>query len=488
MDLEKLTLPLEVADKAFNLGIAAAAAGVAALVGAMAAAVKATFAWADEMDSIQDIIGGTNESAAALNFTLHKSGVDTNTFTKAMVIMSKGLVKADGTLDTIGQSFRNWGIDVRDANGVLKTQTQLIDDAASKYATLGTQQEKVNFLTEVFGKSGAELIDFFDTLAQEGGLDAVTQKVKDFGLAIDPNRYEQFTRNLNELKLIATGLAVQFTEALMPALEGVMMWAQQFAGMSPDEILARMGEIAGGLPEKFEAWAESIDWAKASADLIAGIDNIDWAAIGASITENASILASGLGTIFGGIDWSGLFSSIGTAFMNFATGLAGGDFATFKAVWQSNWTAAAQIVATAMTIAQNSIFNFLRLLPAKIATAFALAIAKLKEAMEKMKEILLEIAEAIASATGAVGIGVDTTAGGQTKGKTIKKRAAGGYGAGTTLVGENGPELVNLPSGAYVNNNVSSSRMANQPVQAYIDYDELARTLARVFGQQMQRT
>jgi hypothetical protein len=66
-------------------------------------------------------------------------------------------------------------------------------------------------------------------------------------------------------------------------------------------------------------------------------------------------------------------------------------------------------------------------------------------------------------------------------------KAAGGYASGLTWVGEHGPELVNLPSGSYVNNSQSSNRMANQPVMAYIDYDELARTLARVLGQQMQR-
>jgi len=54
-------------------------------------------------------------------------------------------------------------------------------------------------------------------------------------------------------------------------------------------------------------------------------------------------------------------------------------------------------------------------------------------------------------------------------------------------VGEHGPELVNLPQGSYVNNSQRSAQMKSGPVQAFIDYDELARTLARVLGQQMQR-
>jgi len=100
MDLEKLVLPLEVADKKFNLGLAGAIAGVGALLGAMGAAIKMTFDWAQELDSIGDVMDVTTGEAAAFNFVLRKSGVSTEAFTKGVVILSKGLVKADGSLDT----------------------------------------------------------------------------------------------------------------------------------------------------------------------------------------------------------------------------------------------------------------------------------------------------------------------------------------------------------------------------------------------------
>jgi hypothetical protein len=121
----------------------------------------------------------------------------------------------------------------------------------------------VDFLTNVFGRSGAQLVDVFDTLAQEGGIDAVSQKVKDLGLAIDPDRYEQFTRNLEEIKLAGTGLAIQFTEMLMPVFEKMLTWVQQFQGMSPEQIFQRIMESLGeidlvGLSEKFKEWARDV--------------------------------------------------------------------------------------------------------------------------------------------------------------------------------------------------------------------------------------
>jgi hypothetical protein len=220
-NLETVTLPFQVDTKAL-IGLAGITAGVTAIIGAMAGAVAATFKWADQLDSLQDIMGATNEEAAALNFVLRKSGTATDTLTKAETILAKGLVKVDGSLDTIGKSLKAYGIDAKNTNGTVKTQTQLFKEIGNRYSSFATQTERVNFLTEIFGRSGAELVDVFDTLAQEGGLDKVTEKVKKFGLAIDPNRYEQFNRNLEEMKLIGLGLAVSFTEKVMPVFEKLL--------------------------------------------------------------------------------------------------------------------------------------------------------------------------------------------------------------------------------------------------------------------------
>jgi hypothetical protein len=330
MDLEKLVLPLEVADKAFNKGLAVAAAGVTALVGAMGVAIKATFDWAGELDSIGDVMDVTNEQAAAFGYIARKSGVATETFTKGVVILSKGLVKADGSLDTTGKSLESWGISVKDANGQLKSQTALMGDIAKKYGSFATQQEKVNFLTETFGKSGAELVDFFDVLAKEGGMDAVTEKVKAFGLAIDPARYETFTRNLEELKLIGTGLAVTFTETLMPALENIMGWFGNFAAADPAQKMQMMKDTIhdalGGLfnlTDMFKQGAANIDWAGLSTQLADGINNIDWNTVGIYFRGGILNVLQGIETIVSEIDWEALKVALGGAVANLTAGLFG---------------------------------------------------------------------------------------------------------------------------------------------------------------------
>ena len=49
------------------------------------------------------------------------------------------------------------------------------------------------------------------------------------------------------------------------------------------------------------------------------------------------------------------------------------------------------------------------------------------------------------------------------KGPTVGEAASGGPASGLTWVGEEGPELVNLPPGSYVHDNAESMRMASVP-------------------------
>ena len=315
MLLEALELPLKVSGSAFKMGIAAASASVAALVAGMGLAIKATFKWADEMDAMQDVMGITNKEAAALNFTLRKSGTDTETFTKGMVILGKGLVDSKGKLDVTGKALKSWGINVLDANGVLKDQVTLVDEISNKYNTFATQQEKVNFLTETFGKSGAGLIDFFDTLAADGGIDAVAAKVERLGLAIDPNRYEQFNRNLEELKLVGLGLAVNFTEKVMPVIEKFLEMISDPKGIDVSKILAwadnTIASFIKGLGDSINNWVSSGGPEAFSEALISWIEGIGDSDAAKSKTQIAmEHLVKAMGDALANIDWAGVWAAI----------------------------------------------------------------------------------------------------------------------------------------------------------------------------------
>ena len=337
MQLEELVLPLRADSSKFNAALKAVTAGVGAAVAAMGVAVKASFDWAGELDALQDVMGNTNKEAAALNFVLRKSGTDTGTAVKGWEILQKGLIKFDGSLDTTGKALKNWGIDVMDANGSLKDQTVLIGDISDKYNGFATAQERVNFLTEVFGKSGAGMIDFFDTLAAEGGIDTVTKKVESLGLAIDPGRYEQFNRNLEEMKLVGLGLAVGFTEQLMPAFEGISEWAltEGIPALKTFGTEIQTAFDEGGLlgvADLLLGEIEDVDWSTVSTAIIDGVNGIDWSQAGIDFSGFVSRVAETIGQELREFDWLGVGNSMASGLNNF---IAGALFGTDEAGLQT---------------------------------------------------------------------------------------------------------------------------------------------------------
>lgn len=313
MLLEALEIPVKAIDNAFKASIAGVLGIVAGFAAGAVVAFKATEKWAGELDSIQDVIGGTAKEAAAFNFVLRKSGVDTGTFTKGLVILGKGLIKSNGDLDTTGKALKGWGIDVLGANGTLKDQSTLMGEISDKYNAFGTQQERVNFLTEVFGKSGANLVDFFDTLAKEGGIDAVAEKVERFGLAIDPGRYEQFNRNLEELKLIGLGLAVGFTEKVMPALEKFLELIANPSAIDLSKIAewadTNVAIFVKGLGDSINDWVSGGGPEALSENLISWIEGIGDTDAAKSKTQIAmEHLVKAMGNALAKVDWSGIWA------------------------------------------------------------------------------------------------------------------------------------------------------------------------------------
>jgi hypothetical protein len=55
----------------------------------------------------------------------------------------------------------------------------------------------------------------------------------------------------------------------------------------------------------------------------------------------------------------------------------------------------------------------------------------------------------------------------------VRAKASGGSAGGLTWVGENGPELVNLPNGSNV------TRASDSKAQSQIDYDQMGKAVAR---------
>lgn len=446
MRLEGLVIPIS-----FDMGMLLE--GVKAITGLISGAVDRTQEWVAGMDELGDVTGMSEDKLASWSYVAKKAGVEIETLSNASVIMAKGLLDSTGELSTTGKALQDFGVDVLDAGGKVRDQSELMNDIARKYAEFGTQTERVDFLTNVFGRSGAKLVDVFDTLSKEGGIDQVKKKVEALGLVLDPSQYEDFQRNLNEVDLTFTGLANAFTGPLLPGAEKLLEtfttwlqspWVANGIKNIGESLGTLLTDISNGdwqkiwdnlmpnldpvaLTQKLEDWMASIDWNAVSTKFADGIGNVDWAGITKSVIDTTVNILQILIDLVARTNWKALGTALKNALYSvFVDGIGGSIARAWIPAAQQFWILVDNLIALVRS----------------------------------------RIASALSFSTSSVYV---------PPGGSVPRRASGGSANGLTWVGERGPELVNLPSGSQVNNAQASANMG-------FDYYKFASILAVEFA------
>ena len=466
MILEKLVIPI-----GFDTGMLMAS--IDAVIGLVSGAVDRTREWAEGMDALGDVTGMSSDKLAAWSFVAKKAGVDIETLSNATVIMAKGLLDSTGELSTTGKALEDFGITVRDVDGNIRDQSALMDDIGKKYAEFGTQTERVDFLTNVFGRSGAKLVDVFDTMAAEGGIDKVKQKVEGLGLVLDPTQYEDFQRNLNEVDLTFTGLANTFTGPLLPAAESLLRtftdWLQ-----SPwvADAVANIGQKIGQLASDIAVGVKTGNWDIFFRDFEAftGID------IEPLITELGKF--STWVTNEGIPKWNEFVQNTKTGLTDFKNS-SQTEMTAIQGHWQElGVSVGAYLTKLAESLGINSDVKIswkqIGITGLQAIDILIVALKKLFDLMVKIKNFgpLFDKGTSVYVPPGGAS---NAPSGGSSGGLSPDERASGGSASGMTWVGERGPELVNLPNGSYVNNAQASASMG-------FDYYKFASILAVEFA------
>ena len=475
MQLEGLVIPIS-----FNTGMLLE--GIKAITGLVSGAVERTQEWAEGLDQLGDVTGMSTDKLAAWSFVAKKAGVEIDTLSNATVIMAKGLLDSSGELSTTGKALEDFGISVTDAGGNVRDQSDLMNDIAGKYAEFGTQTERVDFLTNVFGKSGAKLVDVFDTLAKEGGIDQVKRKVESLGLSLDPNQYEDFQRNLSEVDLTFTGLANSFTSQLLPGAEKLLTtftsWLQ-----SPwvANAIKEIGENFGTFIDIIANFVSSGDWERLGTDLATFIQGLTGIDITPFLNEVGRI--SDWIVNEGIPQWNTFVENMKTGFTDFQA-----SSQTETTAIKQHWTELLNAISQRFNIVfggegKGLILDWKQIGITALQAVDIILVGLTKtwnffnSSLQKTIDLFAVIAgqSSVSAPSGYSAYPGYGAAFSAPKTGGANRRASGGPASGLTWVGERGPELLNLPSGSQVNNNQASQSMG-------FDYYKLASILAVEFA------
>lgn len=221
----KMTKAGDIAKGAFVVGIAAAAAGAAAFVGAAKIGIDSLIDWNDQVNTLSDNLGtsGAESSKWAVAFnhvglSVDEGGAGLNFFVRTLADYDSKVKEGKAETSDFGNALGKLGISAYDSSGGLKTFDDLMPELLDAFANLPAGIDKSATAMELFGgRAGTKFLDF---LSQgSAGLADAKKFAEDFGLALDTdasNSTEEFGFIINDVNLGIKGFLMTIGKEMLP--------------------------------------------------------------------------------------------------------------------------------------------------------------------------------------------------------------------------------------------------------------------------------
>ena len=190
-------------------------AGVLA-AGAFTRFIKGAIDSADSFGKLEDQTGIAANTLQAYVNAGKLAGIEQATIDKGLRRLSQSMREADQGVATYSDSFNALGLSVRDSEGNLKSNEQVLGEIADRFADMPDGATKAALAMEIFGRSGASMINMLN-----GGKTALTE----FNYAVSDEfaqNAEYFNDQIAVLQIRFDGFRKQLTDALLPTLNNLI--------------------------------------------------------------------------------------------------------------------------------------------------------------------------------------------------------------------------------------------------------------------------
>lgn len=214
----------ELADKCKSFG-ALMAVPLGGAFATVAATVKGSIStFTDYASAAQDAatkVGGTARDIQRYGYAAKMSGSSQEELNACLGIFSKNLANAvQGKNKNLVNVFKQLGISMTDANGKMRTTTELLPDIANAMRSQATESQKAYIATQLFGRGGQSLIQMLEGGAE--GLNELTAEAERMGIVVDQDGVDSakaFGDNLDRLKFSLLGVSLSIGQHIIPIIE-----------------------------------------------------------------------------------------------------------------------------------------------------------------------------------------------------------------------------------------------------------------------------
>ena len=190
---------------------------LAALGGATAIfkkSIDATVEWSMEINKLSKVLNVSTQAASTWGVALHTLGVSEDTL--AGIVQRLQTRVASG-----GAAFNKWGIEIKNAHGGALPMSQIIENLATKYQSLSTDQEKNTMLTQLAGRGWMALLPIMRLTAER--MAEAKKEAEELGLVVGPEgvaKSREYSESMRKLNLIFMAMENTLGKELMPTVTG----------------------------------------------------------------------------------------------------------------------------------------------------------------------------------------------------------------------------------------------------------------------------
>lgn len=185
--------------------------------------IKAQIDAQDELFKMSQKIGIATDELSKLKYAAKLADVDTAQLQTGLVKLSKGMGEAARGTGEAYNAFTAMGVSVKNTDGTLKSNSQLLAEVADKFAGYEDGASKTALAVAIFGRSGADLIPLLNA-GREGLKDAGDELAR-FGGVVMPEAAKQseiFNDNITKLGTVVGSAGKAITNELLTPINRVI--------------------------------------------------------------------------------------------------------------------------------------------------------------------------------------------------------------------------------------------------------------------------
>lgn len=248
---------------------------------------------ADRLDELSSRLGISTEQLSAWGYAAKLSGSDLESLTGSIQKFSKTVASAADANSRQAELFASLGISVKDAAGNLRDVEDLLPEVADRFKALDNETTETALAMELFGRSGAELLEFLNKGSD--GIKDLGDEAKTLGGIIDQGTAAssaKFNDELDKLRVVVNSLFTQLARELLPQLTKLVKELNDSAkkgeafDVTMKEVASTISAVVGWVKEGSETGASfrrSLDdmnkAGRSSLEIFKGIANLDFSRI-----------------------------------------------------------------------------------------------------------------------------------------------------------------------------------------------------------------